>query len=129
MIELRPELVPGLQDIEGFSHLSVHWYEPARVEHPAKSAPSWKRLCDRGAACSIILLLADRYSYTAICDRIDCTAQAITTWKARYQRTGSADCADVIAARRCAHAAGRGADPMDMVISRYYHADDHRQAR
>jgi transposase len=35
-----------------------------------------------------MLLLADGYSYTAICERVDCTAQTIATWKARYQAHG-----------------------------------------
>jgi len=31
VIELRPELEPGLQDIEGFSHLYVIWFFTGRT--------------------------------------------------------------------------------------------------
>jgi len=43
---------------------------------------------DEARRARILLLLADGYSYTAICARVDCTAQTIATWKARYQAHG-----------------------------------------
>lgn len=51
-------------------------------------ARSQRGRADEARRARIILLLADGYSYTSICERLDCTAQTIATWKARYQADG-----------------------------------------
>lgn len=51
-------------------------------------ARSRRGRADESRRARIILLLADGYSYTAIGERVDCTAQTIATWKARYQAHG-----------------------------------------
>jgi transposase len=51
-------------------------------------ARSHRGRADEARRARIILLLADGYSYTTISERIDCTAQTIATWKARYQAAG-----------------------------------------
>jgi len=43
---------------------------------------------DEARRARIILLLADGHSYSTIGERVDCTAQTIATWKARYQEAG-----------------------------------------
>ena len=53
-------------------------------------ARSHRGRADEARRARIILLLADGYSYTTISERIDCTAQTIATWKARYQAAGVA---------------------------------------
>jgi transposase len=53
-------------------------------------ARSHRGRADEARRARIILLLADGYSYTTISERIDCTAQTIATWKARYQTAGVA---------------------------------------
>lgn len=45
---------------------------------------------DLARRARIMLLLADGYSYTAICARVHCTPQTIATWKARYLAAGLA---------------------------------------
>lgn len=49
---------------------------------------SHRARADEARRARIILLLADGYSYTAICERVDCTPPTIALWKARYQRDG-----------------------------------------
>ncbi len=51
-------------------------------------ARSRRGRADESRRARIMLLLADGYSYTAICERVDCTPQTIATWKARYQAQG-----------------------------------------
>jgi transposase len=53
-------------------------------------ARSHRGRADHARRARIILLLADGYSYAAIEERVDCTAQTIATWKARYQADGIA---------------------------------------
>ena len=53
-------------------------------------ARSHRGRADEARRARIILLLADGYSYTTICERVDCTPQTIATWKARYQADGVA---------------------------------------
>ena len=53
-------------------------------------ARSHRGRADEARRARIILLLADGYSYAAIAERVDCTAQTIATWKARYQADGVA---------------------------------------
>ena len=59
--------------------------ERAELEGLARSR---RGRADESRRARILLLLADGYSYTAICARVDCTAQTIATWKARYQAQG-----------------------------------------
>jgi transposase len=65
--------------------LTVTETERAELEAMARSR---RGRADESRRARIMLLLADGYTYTAICDRIDCTAQTIATWKARYQADG-----------------------------------------
>ena len=51
-------------------------------------ARSHRGRADEARRARIILLLADGYSYATICERVDCTAQTIATWKMRYQADG-----------------------------------------
>jgi transposase len=53
-------------------------------------ARSHRGRADEARRARIILLLADGYSYSTIGERVDCTAQTIATWKARYQADGVA---------------------------------------
>lgn len=53
-------------------------------------ARSHRGRADEARRARIILLLADGYSYTRISERIDCTAQTIATWKARFVASGVA---------------------------------------
>ena len=61
--------------------------ERAELEGLARSR---RGRADESRRARIMLLLADGYSYTAICERVDCTAQTIATWKARYETEGVA---------------------------------------
>jgi transposase len=58
-----------------------------RVELEAL-ARSHRGRADEARRARIILLLADGWSYSTISERVDCTAQTIATWKARYQTDG-----------------------------------------
>ena len=51
-------------------------------------ARSHRRRADEARRARIILLLADGHSYSTIGERVDCTAQTIATWKARYHEAG-----------------------------------------
>ena len=51
-------------------------------------ARSRRGRADEARRARIILLLAEGYSYSTISERVDCTAQTIATWKARYQAHG-----------------------------------------
>jgi transposase len=51
-------------------------------------ARSHRGRADEARRARIILLLADGHSYSTICERVDCTAQTIATWKTRYQTDG-----------------------------------------
>ena len=53
-------------------------------------ARSHRGRADEARRARIILLLADGYSYSTISERVDCTAQTIATWKARYLADGVA---------------------------------------
>ena len=53
-------------------------------------ARSLRGRADEARRARIILLLADGYSYSEICERVDCTGQTVATWKARYQADGLA---------------------------------------
>jgi len=61
--------------------------DDARAELAAL-ARSHRGRADQARRARIILLLADGYSYAAIGERVDCTAQTIATWKARYLADG-----------------------------------------
>ena len=65
--------------------LTLSDHERAELEALARSR---RGRADESRRARIILLLAEGYSYTAICERVDCTAQTIATWKARYQADG-----------------------------------------
>jgi transposase len=65
--------------------LTLSHDERAELETLARSR---RGRADESRRARIILLLADGYSYTAISERVDCTAQTIATWKARYQAQG-----------------------------------------
>jgi transposase len=58
-----------------------------RVELEAL-ARSHRGRADEARRARIILLLADGCSYSTISERVDCTAQTIATWKARYHTDG-----------------------------------------
>jgi transposase len=51
-------------------------------------ARSHRGRADEARRARIVLMLADGYSYATISERVDCTAQTIATWKARYQVDG-----------------------------------------
>jgi transposase len=51
-------------------------------------ARSRRGRADESLRARIVLLLADGCSYSAICERSDCTPQTIATWKARFQAHG-----------------------------------------
>ena len=53
-------------------------------------ARSHRGRADEARRARIILLLADGYPYSTISERVDCTAQTIATWKARYLADGVA---------------------------------------
>jgi transposase len=65
--------------------LTLSDHERGELEALARSR---RGRADESRRARIILLLADGYSYTAIGERVDCTAQTIATWKARYQADG-----------------------------------------
>ena len=48
-------------------------------------ARSHRGRADEARRARIILLLTDGYSYSTICERVDCTPQTIATWKTRYE--------------------------------------------
>lgn len=65
--------------------LHLTYDERAELEALARSR---RGRADESRRARIMLLLADGYSYTAISELVDCTAQTIATWKARYQADG-----------------------------------------
>jgi hypothetical protein len=56
--------------------LTVSDHERAALEALARSRRGG---AEESRRARIILLLADGYSYSAICERVDCTAQTIAT--------------------------------------------------